>query len=173
MISSRAMPAITTAAARQPDVTASVVRNGKKMSCPALTLAPKTPTTRPRSLMNQRLAIVGPRTLATRPLPRPARKPKKTVTCQISRAKPDRIRPAAVTTRLSSVTPRIPNEAISRPEIGPARPYVSSPTAAARLRAAVDQPGSSCIESRNAPGAARTPAVANSTRAVTATMIQP
>ena len=167
------MIAIASAPARQPTVTASVVRNGKKMSCPALTLAPKTPTTSPRSRMNQRLAMVGPRTLATRPLPRPASNPKKIVSCQISRANAEASSATAVTTRLAIVTPRIPKAAISRPEIGPARPYISRPTAAARLRALVDQPGSSPIDRRKAPGAARTPAVATSTIAVTATITQP
>ena len=38
---------------------------------------------------------------------------------------------------------------------------------------AVDQPGSSRIERRNAPGAERTPAVASRTAAVTATITQP
>jgi hypothetical protein len=47
------------------------------------------------------------------------------------------------------------------------------PTAAANERAPVVQPGSSCMEIRNAPGAARTPAVATSTTAATATTIQP
>jgi hypothetical protein len=158
---------------RQPALTASVVSTGKKMSWPALTLAPKTPVTRPRSVTNHRFAIVGPSTLATSPLPRPATNPKKIVSCQISRENVDAISAAAVDPRLSSVTALIPMAAMSRPEIGPASPYVRMPTAAANERAPVLQPGSCCIESRNAPGAARTPAVATSTTAAMATTIQP
>ena len=167
------MIAITSAPARQPTVTASVVRNGKKMSCPALTLAPKTPTTSPRSRMNQRLAMVGPRTLATRPLPRPASNPKKIVSCQISRDEGRGEQRDRGHDQAGDRDARIPKAAINRPEIGPARPYISRPTAAARLRALVDQPGSSPIDRRKAPGAARTPAVATRTIAVTATITQP
>ena len=48
-----------------------------------------------------------------------------------------------------------------------------SPTAAANDNDAVDQPGSPCIETRNAPGAERTPAVARSTAPVIRTITQP
>ena len=92
------------------------------MSWPALTLAPRMPVTSPRSLRNQRLATVGPRMLATSPLLRPDRSPKKTAICQISRANAETTSAAAVTITLTSVTPRTPMTAIRRPEIGPDRP---------------------------------------------------
>jgi hypothetical protein len=56
---------------------------------------------------------------------------------------------------------------------GPARPKTTSPTAAAKLTEAVDQPGSPVIVRRNAPGAERTPAVIRTTTTVTATTAQP
>jgi hypothetical protein len=113
---------MNSAPARHPALTARVVSTGKKISWPALTLAPKTPVTRPRSVTNHRFAMVGPSTLATRPLPRPATSPKKIVSCQISRETVDAIRAPAVSPRLRTVTALIPMAAMSRPEIGPASP---------------------------------------------------
>ncbi len=75
--------------------------------------------------------------------------------------------------RLRRTTFRTPIRPISQALIGPARPNMTSPTAAAKLTDAVDQPGSSAIVRMNAPGAERTPAVIRTTTTVTATTIQP
>jgi hypothetical protein len=52
--------------------------------------------------------MVGPSTLATRPVPRPDSRPKNSVTCHRSVAKLDAARDRVVRTRLASVTARIP-----------------------------------------------------------------
>lgn len=78
-----------------------------------------------------------------------------------------------VTTRLISTTARTPTRAMSQPLKGPDRPNTTRPAAAANDTDAVDQPGSAVIDSRNAPGAERTPAVTSTTTAVTATTTQP
>ena len=57
------------------------------MSCPVLVLADSSPVTSPRSLTNQRVATVAPRTLATSPVPSPDRNPNARVSCQISRTR--------------------------------------------------------------------------------------
>src|SRR5688500_7870750 len=163
----------TTAPNRQPTVTANAVNSGKKMSCPVLVLAPRMPVTRPRCLTNQRVATVGPRTLATSPVPSPEASPKSSVSCQISRTRLVAISAMPVTTRLRRTTARTPIRAMSQPLNGPDRPKTTSPAAAANDTDAVDQPGSSVIESRNAPGAERTPAVTSTTTAVTATTTHP
>ena len=117
-----ATPTSTIAPARQPKPTASVVRSGKNTSWPALTLAPNPPTTRPRLLMNQRFATVAPRTLATSPVASPDSSPNVSVSSQMSLTRTAMRSEAAVSARLRIVTPLIPITAISRPEIGPARP---------------------------------------------------
>ena len=158
---------------RQPTAIASPVSNGKNTSCPALLLAPKMPTTRPRSFTNQRVATVGPSTLATRPVPRPDNRPNSSVSCQISRLKLAATSDVPVTTRLTSTTFLTPIRPIIQPLIGPASPKTIRPAAAANDTDAVDHPGSPVIDSRNAPGAERTPAVTSTMIAVTATTIQP
>ena len=163
----------TTAPSRQPAVTASAVSNGKKMSCPVLVLAPRIPVTRPRFRTNQRVATVGPRTLATRPVPSPDSSPNSSVSCQISRTRLVARSAMPVTTRLISTTARTPTRAMSQPLKGPDRPNTTRPAAAANDTDAVDQPGSAVIDSRNAPGAERTPAVTSTTTAVTATTTHP
>ena len=112
----------TMAPIRQPAATARAVRNGKKMSWPALVLAPKIPMTRPRSFTNQRVATVGPRTLATSPVPRPDSRPNSSVSCQISRTRLGREQRDAGHARLSSTTFLTPIRPISQPLIGPANP---------------------------------------------------
>jgi hypothetical protein len=62
---------------------------------------------------------------------------------------------------------------MSQPLNGPDRPKTTSPAAAANDTDAVDHPGSVVIDSRNAPGAERTPAVTSTTTAVTATTTHP
>ena len=57
-----------------------------------------------------------------------------------------------VTIRLSSTTERTPIRAMSQPLNGPDRPKTTRPAAAANDTDAVDQPGSSVIVRRNAPG---------------------
>ena len=76
-------------------------------------------------------------------------------------------------TRLRSTTFLTPIRPISQPLTGPAKPKTTSPAAAANDTDAVDQPGSTVIVRRNAPGAERTPAVISTTIAVTATTTQP
>jgi hypothetical protein len=123
--------------------------------------------------MNQRVATVGPRTLATSPVPNPESRPNRSVSCQISRLKLAAISDPPVSTRLNSTTFLTPMRPISDPLIGPARPNTMRPAAAAKETDAVDQPGSAVIDNRNAPGAERTPAVISTTIAVTATTTQP
>jgi hypothetical protein len=138
-----------------------------------LLLAPRIPTTRPRWRTNQRVATVGPRTLATSPVPSPDRKPNARVSCQISRTTLVMTRDAAVSARLTSTTLRTPIRLISHALSGPASPNTTSPTAAANETEPVDQPGSFVIVRMNAPGADRTPAVIRTTPTVTATTTQP
>ena len=76
-------------------------------------------------------------------------------------------------TRLRRTTFFTPMRPISEPLIGPASPKTMSPAAAANETEAVDQPGSPVIDRRNAPGAARTPAVTSTTIDVTATTTHP
>ena len=78
-----------------------------------------------------------------------------------------------VTIRLISTTVRTPTRAMSQPLKGPDSPKTTRPAAAANDTDAVDQPGSSVIVRRNAPGAERTPAVTSTTTAVTATTTHP
>ena len=102
--------------------------------------------------MNQRFAIVGPSTLATRPLPSPAQEPEE------QGQLPDLARQAggeqgpAVISRLSSATVADPERTISRRQIGPDRPKTSRPTAAASDRPLVDQPGSVVHRQQERPG---------------------
>ena len=165
--------ASTIAPRRHPVVTASAVSSGKKISWPVLLLAPRMPVTRPRWRTNQRVATVGPRTLATSPVPIPEIRPKTTVSCQISRtrlvANSDRL----VTTRLIRTTLRTPIRPMSQPLSGPLSPNATNPMAAANETVAVDHSGSSVMVSRKAPGADRTPAVTITTMAVTATTTHP
>ena len=85
---------------RQPATTATVVSSGKKISWPVLLLAPRIPVTRPRCRWNQRVATVGARTDATRPVPNPDRRPNSSVSCQISRTKLDAMDATLVISRL-------------------------------------------------------------------------
>ena len=135
------------AVTRQSKAMASTVRTGMNTSCPAELLAPKIPLTSPRLRTNQRRRR--PRTLATSPVPMPASRPNDSVSCQISVTTLDTSSATAVTTRLTTTT-RLTRAAPS-----------TSPTAARRARTArgprrpndteaVDQPGSSVIDRRNA-----------------------
>ena len=161
------------AVTRQSKAIASTVRTGMNTSCPAELLAPKIPFTSPRLWTNQRVATVGPRTLATSPVPMPASRPNDSVSCQISVTTLDTSSATPVTTRLMTTTRLTPSRPINEPDSGPASPYSTRPAAAANDTEAVDQPGSSVIDRRNAPGAARTPAVTRTTVAATATTTHP
>ena len=74
---------------------------------------------------------------------------------------------------ITATIERTPTRPRSQPLNGPARPKTTRPTAAANDTDAVDQPGSSVIDRRNAPGAERTPAMNSTTTEVIATTIQP
>ena len=95
------------------------------------------------------------------------------MSCQISVTTLDTSSATAVTTRLSTTTRLTPSRPINEPDNGPASPHSTRPAAAAKDTEAVDQPGSSVIDRRNAPGAARTPAVTRTTVAATATTTHP
>ena len=93
---------------------------------------PRMPVTRPRCRTNQRVATVGPRTLATRPVPRPDSSPKNEgqLPDLADQARRDE-RDPPVMSRLSRTTPRTPIRAISQPLSGPDRPNTTRPMAAA------------------------------------------
>ena len=158
---------------RQPTATASAVSSGKKISWPALVLAPRMPVTRPRSLTNQRVATVGPSTLATRPVPSPESRPNNSVSCQISRTRlvASERRPGDREAQQDDVPDADPAHQPAAERPGEAEH--DQPDRRGERHRAVDQPGSSVIDRRNAPGAERTPAVTSTTIAVTATTTQP
>ena len=131
----------TTAPSRQPAVTASAVSSGKKMSWPVLVLAPRIPVTRPRLRTNQRVATVGPRTLATRPGAEAGQQPEQ------QRQLPDLADQAGRDERRAGDDqaeqhdrPDPDPRAMSQPLSGPDRPKTTSPAAAANDTDAVDQP---------------------------------
>ena len=59
----------------QPPHSASAARPGTNMSVPVAVLAVSSPMMRPRLVVNQRLTMVAPRTLATAPEPMPESSP--------------------------------------------------------------------------------------------------
>jgi hypothetical protein len=103
----------------------------------------------------------------------PANSPNVSVSCQIWVTTLDTRSALPVVRRLRITTRLTPSRPINQPDSGPASPNATRPTAAANDTAAVLQPCSSVIDRRNAPGAARTPAVTSTTVAATATTIQP
>ena len=60
-----------------------VAISGRNTSCPVATLAVRIPTTRPRRAVNQRAAMVAPRTSAVIPVPMPITTPHSSINCQI------------------------------------------------------------------------------------------
>ena len=165
--------AIASVACRQPSVTAITVSSGKKISWPALELAPNTPTTRPRPRTNQRFAITGPSELATSPAPNPATRPNSSTSCHSSRENDEAPIPNAVSSIAPTVSRRMPNRSMSRPETGPPRPSRRSPAAPASETSATDQPVSAWMPRSSAPGAARVPAPMSTQAAATSRTIQP
>ena len=164
MISSRTMAAITTAAARQPDVDRQrrEEREEDELSGAdagaedadheaAVLDEPAVRDRRPEDARDEAAAEAGQEPEEDRHLPDLADE---------ARTRSGRRRSRQAEQRHAAD----PERGHQPARIGPASPYVEQPDGGGETQGRVDQPGSPCIEIRNAPGAARTPAVANSTR---------
>ena len=121
---SSAAVAIETAIATgfQPPCWASVASSGRKTSRPVAALADISPITSPRLVLNQRLTMVAPSTVATAPEPMPDSTPQVAIRCHgsvISRL--SAVEPDIMTSAPSSVR-RSPMRSISAAANGPARP---------------------------------------------------
>ena len=136
------------AATRQSKAMASTVRTGMNTSCPAELLAPKIPLTSPRLRTNQRGdgwaedARDQPRADACEQAERQRELP--------DLGDDDTSSATGSDTRLSDDDALDPSRPINEPDSGPASPYSTRPAAAANDTEAVDQPGSSVIDRRNA-----------------------
>ena len=120
--SSSAKTATSPAAQRQPGPSARWAIAGRNTSWPVELAAEKTPTTTPRCLTNQRLAMIAPKTRASDPVPTPIAKPHSSHSCQasvITRVSPD---PTATRSNEAATTRRTPNLSISAAAKGAVRP---------------------------------------------------
>ncbi|CAM5539927.1 hypothetical protein STENM36S_04865 [Streptomyces tendae] len=78
----RAARATVTAAGRQSYVSTIQDSSGRKISCPEAEAAVRTPVTRPRRSVNQRLVTVAAKARAIDPEPRPTSSPQHRMSCQ-------------------------------------------------------------------------------------------
>ena len=106
----------------QPPLSASAAMAGRKISVPVAVLADISPITRPRLVVNQRLAMVAPSTAAMLPVPMPETSPQVSIKCQgcvihrLAAVEPDISASAPITVRLR------PIRSIRAAANGPARP---------------------------------------------------
>jgi hypothetical protein len=106
----------------QPMLPASLARSGRKTSWPLAVLAARMPMARPRLVLNHRLTMVAPSTMATTPTPMPTITPQSSMSCQAWV-----IRVLAATLRATSaiamkIERRMPRLCISAAANGPIRP---------------------------------------------------
>ena len=117
---SRAAPATTSAAARQPACATTAARSGRKSSWPVAVLAVRMPMTSPRRATNQRLAMVAASTSARAPVPIPTTTPQSRTSCQGARITVVSATPTVTAESDRSVTRRTPTRSISAAANGPA-----------------------------------------------------
>ena len=128
--------------------------------------------TRPRRLLNQRLAMMEASTSAVTPLPLPTTTPHSSTSCHGSHIKGVSATPDDTITSATAMVRRRPNRSMIAAANGPARPYSRMLTATAKLMVARDQPNSASNGTISTPGTERMPAATSSTRKVQAATVQ-
>ena len=134
------------------------------MALPAVRM----PVTRPRLVVNHRLATVAAKTSAIEPVPSPTRTPQHSTSCQLAVMNTVSPLPAATTVSAQATTRRIPNRSMRAAANGAVSPNSMRFTEMANDTVAVDQPNSSRSGTSSTPGVARNPAAATSATNATA-----
>ncbi len=174
-MASAANKATTTepSAARQPQRSVTLARNGRNTNCPVALLAVSMPITRPRRSENQRVATVAPRTSAVMPVPRPTTIPQNSIRCHTALIIIVPMMPSTISVTAKITTGRTPKRLMKAAANGPIRPNSISRIASAMEMSAFDHPNSCCSGSRITPDAPIAPAVASMMRKVTPTTTHP
>src|SRR5258706_155769 len=127
---------------RQPSCSDSQAANGRNRSWPVALLAPSIPMIRPRRLVNQRVAIVAPSTLAVAPVERPIITPHVNQSCHTAVILVAKARPITINARAVPTTVRTPYLSMTAAANGAAIPYSRTRSARAPEMAPRSQPNS-------------------------------
>ncbi len=111
-----------TAAGRQSYVSTIQDSSGRKISWPEAEAAVRTPVTRPRRSVNQRLVTVAAKASAMEPEPRPTSRPQQRISCQADSIQTVAPEPSAMTVRATATTRRMPKRSMSAAAKGAVNP---------------------------------------------------
>ena len=154
-------------AARQPWCSTSTDRTGRKTSWPVALPAVSTPVTRPRRVVNQRLAIVAANTSAIEPVPRPTSTPHRATSCQPAVMTVVSPLPLAMSTSAQLTTRLMPYRSMSAAANGAVSPKSTRLIDTASETVSREKPSASSGTS-STPGVERNPAAPTRVRKATA-----
>ena len=139
---------------------------GRKMSWPAAAAELRMPITRPRFLVNQRVATVAASTFAAVPVPVPTTTPHSNISCQDSRMNVVSATPVPISVIDASISRRMPKRSIIAAANGPISPNSTRLTATANEMVLRLQWNSCSNGTMRMPGVERTPAPSSNVRNV-------